>query len=210
MELKEIVPEYHSQNVFIRALFLSRLKSALALAAAKLGKEENLKILDLGCGEGYFLKLLEERFQNIQTFGVDIEPNIQQLKKFLRAEIKIADLRESVFPAHFFDAIFCLDVLEHFADLAKPLEEIKRTLKADGLLIISLPTESWFYKLGRFFLKGTASEKAGPASSPHYQSARSVERFLSQNGWEIVQKISLPPFSPWPLFRIISLRKKNG
>lgn len=208
MKLKEIVPEYHSKNIFIRTLFLKRLKTAIRLTWSKLGLRDDLKVVDLGCGEGNFLKLIEENFKNVKTFGIDIEPNVLELKNFLKAEIKIADIRESGFPDNFFDIAFCLDVLEHFKDLEKPVKEIRRILKPDGLLIVSLPTENWFYKLGRLFIKGTISEQKGPCSSPHFHSAKTIEKFLESNGFETVKKISLPSMPLLSLFHIVSLRKQ--
>ena len=131
MKLKEIVPEYHSKNIFVRSLFLKRLEIAIRLAEPKLKSDSDLKVIDLGCGEGVLLKLIEENFKNVKTFGIDIEPNVLALKKFLKAEIKVADLRDSGFPNGFFDIVFCLDVLEHFQKLEEPIVEIKRILNKD-------------------------------------------------------------------------------
>jgi len=210
MDLKEIVPEYHSKNIFVRGLFLKRLKIALQLARSKLESGGEFKIVDLGCGEGNFLKLIEENLKNVKTFGIDVEPRVLELKNFLKAEIRIADIRNSGFPDAFFDAAFCLDVLEHFENLENPAREIKRILKPDGLLIVSLPTENLFYKLGRLFTKGTMSEKKGPCSSPHFHNAKTIEKFLSDNGFNIVKRISLPAIPFLSLFHIVSLRKQNN
>lgn len=207
MDLKEIVPEYHSKNIFIRSLFLKRLKIALQLAWQKLQSGDELKIIDLGCGEGKFLKLVEENFKNVKTFGIDIEPRVLEIKKFLRAEIKVADIRNSGFPDVFFDVVFCLDALEHFENLEKPVDEIKRILKPDGLLIISLPTENLFYKLGRLAIKGTMSEKEGPCSSSHFYNAKTIERFLCSNGFKVSKKALLPAIPFLSLFHIVSFKK---
>jgi len=208
MELKEIVPEYHSKNVFVRSLFLNRLKLTIQLALSKLESGGNLNVIDLGCGEGILLKLLEEKFKDIKTFGIDILPEVLEIKKFLRAEIKIGDLRNSGFADNFFDVVFCLDTLEHFENLEEPTREIKRILKNNGLLIVSVPTENFFYKLGRLFLKGTLSSKKGPGASPHFHNARETERFLRNSNFETAKKISLPRIPFLTLFNIISLKKK--
>lgn len=208
MKLKEIVPEYHSKNIFIRSLFFKRLEVAIKLARPKLERNESLRVIDLGCGEGVLLKLLEENLKNVETFGIDINPNILKLNKFLRANIKVADITDTGFPDNFFDIVFCLDVLEHFENLEQPISEIKRILKPNGLLVVSLPSENWFYKLGRFFSKGTISEKKGPCSSPHFGNAKTIENFLCSNELEIVKKIFLPNISFLALFHIISLRKQ--
>lgn len=171
MELKEIVPEYHSKNLLVRKLFWKRLQIALQLAESKLRSGEDLSVVDLGCGEGILLKLIEERFKNNRTFGIDIEPNTVKLKKFLKAEIKIADLMKSGFPNGFFDIAFCLDVLEHFKNLEQPIKEIKRITKPGGLLIVSLPTENLFYKGGEIFNKGNYFRKKGSLLQPPFSQS---------------------------------------
>lgn len=187
-KLEEIVPEYHSKNTFLRNLFFKRLELAIELAKSKLNLNKNLKVIDLGCGEGLLLSLFEKKFKNIQTFGIDIEPNVLELRKFLRAEIKIADIRDSGFPDNFFDIAFCLDALEHFRILKEPVKEIKRILKPQGLLIVSSPAENFFYKIGRFLIKGTTSSRKGPCSSPHFHTAAEIEKYLCYNKFKIIEK----------------------
>jgi len=208
MKLKEIVPEYHSKNIFVRSLFLKRLEIAIRLAEPKLKSDSDLKVIDLGCGEGVLLKLIEENFKNVKTFGIDIEPNVLALKKFLKAEIKVADLRDSGFPNGFFDVVFCLDVLEHFQKLEEPIVEIKRILKKDGFLVTSLPTENLFYKLGRFFTTGTVSMEKGPCS-PHFYGAKTIENFLCANDFKIIKKKLLPAIPFLSLFHIIIFKIKK-
>ena len=64
-KLEKIVPEYHSKNVFLRNLFFKRLELAIELAKSKLNSNKNLNVIDLGCGEGLLLQLLEKKFKNI-------------------------------------------------------------------------------------------------------------------------------------------------
>lgn len=207
MELREIVPEYYSRNIFVRKLFLKRLELAINLALPILKLNQKINIIDLGCGDGSFLKLLEENFKNINTFGIDILPEVLKIKEFLRAEIKISDLRRSGFPNNFFDIIFCLDTLEHFEDLEPAIREIKRILKNNGLMVISVPTENLFYKLGRLLIKGTLSMKKGPAAGSHFQNARAIIKFICTNGFEIVKKIPFPPLPFFELFYLVSFKR---
>lgn len=207
MDIKTIVPEYYSKNILIRNLFLKRLKLVIQLALPVLKSNRKLNIIDLGCGDGSLLKLLEENFININTFGIDILPEVLQIKSFIKGEIRIRNLKNTGFPNYFFDIVFCLDTLEHFENLEEPVKEIKRILKNNGLLIISVPTENLFYKLGRLLIKGTISMKKGPAAGPHFQNAIDVENYLLSHGFNIVQKISLPSIPFLMLFNIVSFKK---
>lgn len=208
MQLKEIIPQYYSNNPLVSRLFWARLESAVRLAKNGITDSSNIRVVDLGCGQGVFLGLLEENFKKIQIFGLDKEPEILDLEKKLRAKIQIADLQKSGFPDGFFDVVFCLDVLEHIKDLRNPAKEIRRILKKDGMLITSCPTENLFYKLGRFFTVGTTSMEKGPCS-PHFHKAKTVEKNLSENGFRIIKRITLPPVPFLALFSIASFRKNN-
>lgn len=191
----KIVPEYDSKNIVIKNLFYSRLRASIELTRNELLRLRGGRIVDFGCGDGLFLALLEKEFPKVKTFGVDILPEVAETKKFLRADIKIADLKNTSYENNYFDIIFCLDTLEHFEKLSDPINEIKRVLKKDGILVISIPTENFIYKLGRFFLKGTFSSKDGPSSSPHYHNAITIRRFLQQNGFKVIRmrKITMIP-----------------
>jgi len=204
MDLKKIVPEYRSKNFLVRKLFFRRLETAFDLFCSKLNREENLRLVDLGCGEGVFLKMIEKKFKGIETFGLDINPNINELRKTLRAGIRVADIRKTGYPDDFFDFVFCLDVLEHFENLEEPIREIVRITKPNGFLVVSLPTENLFYKVGRFLIKGIFSSTRGPSSSPHFYGAKEVEKFLIFKKFRIIKKKRLPKF--FPLFYLILFR----
>jgi 2-polyprenyl-3-methyl-5-hydroxy-6-metoxy-1,4-benzoquinol methylase len=204
----KIVPEYDSRNILIRNLFLKRLKLAIKVAEPFLFSNPKSNVGDFGCGDGILLKFLEEKYKNIKIFGLDILPEVLSLKKSLRADIRVVDLAETGFPGAFFDVIFCLDTLEHFKNLADPVNEIKKTLKNDGILVVSLPTESFVYKLGRFLLKGTFSSEGGPSSSPHFYGAKEVSDFLSKNSFISVKKEKITKIPFLTFFEII-LFKKN-
>ena len=51
IELREIVPEYHSKNKIVRQLFANRLKIALNYVK----KVKPNKLIDIGCGDGSFI-----------------------------------------------------------------------------------------------------------------------------------------------------------
>ncbi|HBL17668.1 MAG TPA: hypothetical protein DD417_13205 [Elusimicrobia bacterium] len=102
-----------------------------------------------------------------------------------------------------FDRVFCLDVLEHFQELGPVLGKLRGLLKSGGSLIISEPTESWLYRLGRLAVKGTLSAQEGPAAGPHYHDAAGVHRGLLGSGFRRQAVTRLPiRFRPLELFHV--------
>ena len=208
MELNDIVPEYRSKNIIVRKIFFGRLNTAVDLGRDALSATD-ASVLDLGCGEGVLIKKIEETHPNIKVFGSDIEPNIELLKKSVKAEISVADINDLPYPDKQFNAIFCLDVLEHIRDLQKPAIEIARILKDEGVLIISEPTESAIYKFGRWILKGTFSAIEGPAASPHWHNAKTIENFMTNHGFELDIKRKIPNLPFFSLFHIMRFKKNR-
>lgn len=97
------------------------------------------KILDIGCGDGVFAKLMPE----FEWYGVDI--NIEKAKANLGDNAFEQDLMKPPYPfeSGTFDAIVCSEVLEHLWDLRVVHKEAKRLLKRDGVYVISTPNFDW-------------------------------------------------------------------
>jgi 2-polyprenyl-3-methyl-5-hydroxy-6-metoxy-1,4-benzoquinol methylase len=96
------------------------------------------KLLDVGCGRGFFLKEAEKHYL---TYGVDIDQyNIKMSTSNTPSSILFADVNDlSLFNDEFFDIVTCFDVLEHVAKPFFALKEIHRVLKVGGISVITTP-----------------------------------------------------------------------
>lgn len=106
------------------------------------------KLLDVGCGAGFFLKATEEI--GWEAEGVEISPvasyYAQNIVKVKVLEGKLEDLR---LPAEKFDLVVLIETIEHLMNPLETLNEINRILKKEGVLIISTPD---YKSLSRLFL----------------------------------------------------------
>ncbi len=104
------------------------------------------KIADLGCGEGILVE--ELRGQGRDAIGIDLNYESEAVIK--------DDITQTQFESESFDAILCLDVLEHlqFDDQVKALGEIRRLLRPGGRLIATLPNLAHFSSRFSFLLLG--------------------------------------------------------
>jgi len=97
-------------------------------------------ILDVGCGYNalFLSKIIKFQPSIIKAFGIDISVN-SQIKESLIHLIP-ADINK-IFPFenNFFDAIFCIAVIEHIDNYQKALKEIYRVLKPEGFLFLTTP-----------------------------------------------------------------------
>lgn len=193
-ELEDIVPEYHSRNPFIRHFFRRRLEIAISLGG--LDEGGRLDVLDLGCGEGLFLRLAAARHPGHAYTGWDQHPDVEKLA-VPGVVFGRLDMRDPGFAqGKLFDRVFCLDVLEHFEDLAEVASRLMGLVRPGGRLVISAPTESFLYKAARLLVKGTLSSREGPAAGPHYFDAEGVAREVGKAGFVLRRTVKIPS---WPI-----------
>ena len=103
-------------------------------------------ILDLGCGDGKYFKLLWPHAE--QVTGVDINPAVVELaeKSGVYQNVHLGHAHQIPEPDDTFDHIFANCSLEHMDHIDKVLSEVSRCLKPGGTLLCSVVThryEQW-------------------------------------------------------------------
>ncbi len=107
------------------------------------------RVLDLGCGTGYFSALLQKR--GAELVCVDISQEMinkarQRCEKD-RITFVLADAENLPFEEHSFDYVFSSLALQWCSDLSYPLKEIRRILKEGGKGFFSTLTDGSLYEL---------------------------------------------------------------
>ena len=117
-----------------------------------------VRVLDVGCSFGYFLRLCDEL--GWETHGVDISRYaIDTAKVNTKAQLYLHDIenvRKSPFKEDSFDLITMFEVIEHLACPAMALEELNRILKNNGRLVMATPNLN---AIERIVLKSLRKEK---------------------------------------------------
>ncbi len=100
-------------------------------------------ILNIGAGYGYLEEtLFKYRKKRYRLHGIDISSEcVKKLRSQFKGEFKKASATNIPFVKDKFDFILILEVLEHLTDdqVFEALKEIKRVLKKDGKLVVSVP-----------------------------------------------------------------------
>ncbi len=116
------------------------LKDSVNYLSCKLADYRKLKILDLGCGDGYAISIFKHYgFDDI--VGVDIHPDKLKLAKKLSHNVFEGDMHNLPFNNEEFEVIFASHTLEHSHDLKIAIAEAKRVLKKDGCFFVIVPIE---------------------------------------------------------------------
>lgn len=103
---------------------------------------DRTKILDIGCGTGYWTKRLNDTIA--ETIGVDIgEEFIAKAKQvYSDLEFHVMDFHDLRFPDASFDCVYADNVLEHSPFPQKAFHEIFRVLKNRGFLLALIPPDA--------------------------------------------------------------------
>jgi len=97
-----------------------------------------LRVLDIGCGLGHFLKTVKENGHEAR--GVELSgPPAERIREKLGIDVYNGFLEEAQFAGGYFDVIYMGDVLEHIPEPFDTLLEAKRILRPGGIIVIKTP-----------------------------------------------------------------------
>lgn len=168
---------YATKQIFCRDRLIAwshrrRFETGLELASAFAGT----RVLDYGCGDGTFLALLASG-ASAPASAVGAELDAFQVDDCGRrlgdrpglTFTSIASLDDEAHRGQY-DAVICMEVLEHVVDLTTVIERLWRLMAADGWLLVSVPVETGI----PLVLKQAARRVAGwrgigdyPGTSPY-------------------------------------------
>lgn len=148
-EIHEDVPVNHYDEGIKRNLFQKFWHSKRFKEVSEVIKPTKGIVLDVGCHAGTFTERLLTKLETKSVYGVDISsPAINRAKKRIPyGNFQVADAANLPFKNNFFDAVFCLEVLEHVDDPIKVLKEIKRVLKTGGYTVFLVPSDNKLFKI---------------------------------------------------------------
>ena len=102
------------------------------------------RLLDVGCGMGGTLALLNEEFEGLDMVGVNIDDRqlvlaraSVQAREGNSIDFVQADACALPFPDHSVDVILSIECIFHFSSRERYLAEVKRVLKPGGRLVVS-------------------------------------------------------------------------
>ncbi|MCQ2592246.1 MAG: class I SAM-dependent methyltransferase [Treponema sp.] len=120
---------------------------------ALLALDENLKLLDIGYGNGYLLKLADKSF-GCKLYGIDISEDMKVLAekrnkealKENRLKLEVGDCCNLRFEDNSFDAVSSINTVYFWGDTVKGLSEIYRCLVPGGCFINAVYTKEWLFR----------------------------------------------------------------
>jgi 2-polyprenyl-3-methyl-5-hydroxy-6-metoxy-1,4-benzoquinol methylase len=99
------------------------------------------RVLDLGCGEGRFAAALQQA--GVRVLGADVAEEPLRRARAAHPELDLELLEQEAswgLDDGAFDVVWAGEVIEHVADTAGWLSEVRRVLRSGGTLLLSTPS----------------------------------------------------------------------
>jgi SAM-dependent methyltransferase len=139
------------------------------------------RVLDLGCGEGAFTAALADA--GVDAVGVEVAARAVERARAAHPELAFRHVPIDAplpFEDASFDAVWVSEVLEHVADTARFLSEVRRVLKAGGALLVTTPSAGRAWALAHW-----PPDPRG--DHLRFYTARSLRGILREFGFEDVR-----------------------
>ena len=110
-------------------------------------ESRNLRLLDIGCGSGVFLKLAHEA--GFDAYGLDRSTAaVQAAGKEVPNRVFLGSEEDLIADDESFDILAMFHTLEHLTDPFRYLKSIRRLLRRPGNLVVQVPNgQSWQARL---------------------------------------------------------------
>lgn len=177
--------------------------------------KDRSKVLDVGCSTGYFGGLLIED-KKAKVDGIELNLQDAKIAKKILGKVYSFDLESDKWPEGLvnskYDVIFFGDVLEHLKDPGKVLIKMKRLLKHDGSIVISIPNIAHASIRMELLAGNFEYEKLGILDETHlkYFTFNSLIAMLDGAGYKIEaidqSTISLPRKTLAKLLKDVGLK----
>ena len=103
------------------------------------------RVLDVGCGDGFFTAQILQRFNLKNVYGLDISSKAVDLARLKHPEIKFQQGALNHIPeeTNSIDSVTMIEVIEHLVDIEGTLKELFRVMKPGGILLIATTDFNW-------------------------------------------------------------------
>lgn len=150
--------------------------------------QKGMKVLEIGSGDGHFLKLLSQK--NIDSIGLELNDEAVEYgrKNGLNIINELIDEHSNVQQSAY-DAICFFQVLEHITSVREFLLSALKCLKPNGLLIIGVPNNNpYIFKNDEWHTLNLPPHHSGLWSK---QAFENIEKYFPVH----LQQINIEPLS---------------
>jgi len=185
-ELMNFYKDQYAYEWFRKNAYYKKIQAKHRLFKIKKHLQGAKKILDFGCGHGFFVETVARNGFDSHGFDIGVDKIISNKGYKIVNKNRLAEYQEKGF-----DVITAWHVIEHMRDVQQVIGELKARLNSNGKLIIAVPNMgSLGFKLFR--------QKWGWTQQPYVHinhfSGNNLSMLLQKNGFKVV---SLTTIDTW-------------
>jgi 2-polyprenyl-3-methyl-5-hydroxy-6-metoxy-1,4-benzoquinol methylase len=188
---KNVPPDWYysslQTNVFQSFWHKTRFKQIRRLITPVPGK-----VLDIGCADGVFSKVILDGTGCNELIGIDVlESSVDWANnhwKVERMKFQVGDAHNLEFDDDYFDAVFAMESLEHILEPKKVLQEIKRVLKPNGYVILLVPTDNLLFRIIWSIWTKFKGKIWNDSHVQSFDNNQNLGKFAEENGFSIIKE----------------------
>ena len=96
----------------------------------------NLKVLDVGCGKGRYLKKLVKEYPWNKYYAVDLSLRVMEYFSNIEVEQRQGSLTNIPYTDNSFDMVYTCEALEHAVDIERAVCEMARVTRTGGKIVV--------------------------------------------------------------------------
>ncbi|MGI6073613.1 MAG: class I SAM-dependent methyltransferase [Fermentimonas sp.] len=170
----------------IRKRMLTKKVNLISKYSAPNKQNTSARLLDIGCGTGYFLD--KARTKGYEVSGIEKDGHSRDFAKDkFKLNINDEDALWNI-ETNSFDIVTLWHVLEHMQNLNKVVSKLNQILKPDGTLVLALPNHNSYD--AQVYKKHWAAYDV-PRHLWHF-TPDTVEKLLKKHSFKIIAKRPMP------------------
>lgn len=176
----------------------ARRRGAAILALLGSLPLQHPRILDMGCGTGWFTG---ELARIGEATGVELSDAAVALarSRYPHATFIAGNVLDMELPTAHFDVVVSLEVIAHVEDQDRYLEQAARTLKPGGYLVITT--------VNKFVHDRIDWAEDSPGHIRYWLGRRSFRRLVSGHGFRVLRLTSVIPMGHGGVLRLVNSSK---
>ncbi len=174
---KELIDHYntYTRNNFISPITISNYQELLRSFEPY---RKTGRILDIGCGDGYFLE--EARKMGWEVYGTEYTDAAIEVCTEKGIQMHQGQLKPANYGSDYFDVITSFEVIEHINNPIEEVQNIRSVLRKGGIFYLTTPN---FNATERYFLKKDYNIINYPEHLSYY-TPKTINYLLTNNGFK--------------------------
>jgi 2-polyprenyl-3-methyl-5-hydroxy-6-metoxy-1,4-benzoquinol methylase len=139
---------------------------------------KNNRMIDVGCGIGYFLE--EAKKRGWEVYGTEYTDEAVEICRQKGIIMHKGALNSVSYEPNYFDVITSFEVIEHINNPREELEHFYNILRPNGLVYVTTPN---FNSLLRYYLKSSYDNICYPEHLSYY-TPKTIKRLFTSKGFK--------------------------